>query len=125
MGTYYIHVLDRDKKTAGKPVKVDVFDPAQIKVAKLGDIILGQDNHVRVDTSKAGEGTLSVAIRAAGQEVEHAVHEFEDREDPESGGGRSFDVSFYPTMAIAHKLDIKYNGIPVTTSPIEAKVSWR
>jgi hypothetical protein len=25
-------------------------------------------------------------------------------------------------MAIPHKLDIKYNGLPVTTSPMEAKV---
>ena len=33
-----------------------------------------------------------------------------------------YDILFYPTMAIPHKLDIKYNGLPVTTSPMEAKV---
>jgi len=33
-----------------------------------------------------------------------------------------FDILFYPTMAIPHKLDIKYNGLPVTTTPMEAKV---
>ena len=33
-----------------------------------------------------------------------------------------YDILFYPTMAIPHKLDIKYNGLPVTASPMEAKV---
>ena len=36
-----------------------------------------------------------------------------------------FDILFYPSMAIPHKLDIKYNGLPVTTSPMEAKVTLR
>jgi hypothetical protein len=35
-----------------------------------------------------------------------------------------YDILFYPTMAIPHKLDIKYNGLPVTTSPMEAKVLY-
>ena len=33
----------------------------------------GQENKVRVDTSQAGEGALSVNIRAAGQEVRHSI----------------------------------------------------
>ncbi len=35
--------------------------------------ISGQENKVRVDTSQAGEGALSVNIRAAGQEVRHSI----------------------------------------------------
>ena len=50
VGKYSIHVLDKDQNTAGKPVKVDVFDPNMIKLSKIGDAVLGQDNRIRVDT---------------------------------------------------------------------------
>ena len=43
-------MLDKDQNTAGKPVKVDVFDPNMIKLSKIGDAVLGQDNRIRVDT---------------------------------------------------------------------------
>ena len=36
-------------------------------------VFVGQENKVRVDTSQAGEGALSVNIRAAGQEVRHSI----------------------------------------------------
>ena len=42
VGVYSIHVLDKDQNVAGKPIKVDVFDPAMIKLSKIGDVVLGQ-----------------------------------------------------------------------------------
>jgi hypothetical protein len=42
VGVYIIRVLDQENCTAGDPISVDVFDPAMIKVSKLGDITLGQ-----------------------------------------------------------------------------------
>ena len=50
VGKYSIHVLDSEQNTAGKPIKVDVFDPNMIKLSKIGDAVLGQDNRIRVDT---------------------------------------------------------------------------
>ena len=52
VGKYAIHVLDSEQNTAGKPIKVDVFDPNMIKLSKIGDAVLGQDNRIRVDTGK-------------------------------------------------------------------------
>ena len=52
VGMYSIHVLDKEQNTAGKPVKVGVFDPSMIKLSKIGDAVLGQDNRIRVDTGK-------------------------------------------------------------------------
>ena len=52
VGKYSIHVLDSEQNTAGKPIKVDVFDPNMIKLSKIGDAVLGQDNRIRVDTGK-------------------------------------------------------------------------
>ena len=63
----------------------------------------------------AGEGALSVTIRAAGQEVKHSIQDLANGQ---------FDILFYPTMAIPHKFDVKYNGLPITSSPVEAKVGW-
>merc|ERR550532_1606318 len=99
--------------TAGDPITVNVFYPSQIRLSKLGDVVLGQENKVRVDTSSAGEGALSVQIRAAGQEVKHSIQDLANGQ---------FDILFYPTMAIPHKFDVKYNGLPITSSPVEAKV---
>ena len=64
-------------------------------------------------TAHAGEGALSVTIRAAGQEVKHSIQDLANGQ---------FDILFYPTMAIPHKFDVKYNGLPITSSPVEAKV---
>ena len=64
-------------------------------------------------TAQAGEGALSVQIRAAGQEVNHSIQDLANGQ---------YDILFYPTMAIPHKFDVKYNGLPITSSPIEAKV---
>lgn len=113
VGTYSIHILDSQMNTAGEPITINVFDPSQIRLSKLGDVVLGQENKVRVDTSNAGEGALSVSIRAAGQEVRHTIQDLANGQ---------YDILFYPTMAIVHKLDIKYNGLPITSNPIETKV---
>ena len=94
-----------DKKTR--------FENLLKTLSKLIDVFFFQFKKVRVDTSNAGEGALSVSIRAAGQEVRHTIQDLANGQ---------YDVLFYPTMAIVHKLDIKYNGLPITSNPIETKV---
>ena len=44
-----------------------------LRECKTWIFLTGQENKVRVDTSQAGEGALSVNIRAAGQEVRHSI----------------------------------------------------
>lgn len=52
----------------------------------------------------AGRGTLSVGVRAAGQDVKHSIRDL---------GGGLYKVLFYPRAPIPHKVDVRYNGIPV------------
>lgn len=52
----------------------------------------------------AGRGTLSVGVRAAGQDVKHSIRDL---------GGGLYKVLFYPRAPIPHKVDIRYNGVPV------------
>ncbi|XP_040577055.1 filamin-A [Lepeophtheirus salmonis] len=113
VGTHVIRMLDDNFRTVGNPHRVDVFDPKRIRVTKVGTAILGEESKVNVDTSAAGRGALSVIIRAAGQEVRHSIRDLAD--------GR-YEILYYPQMAISHKLDIKYNGYPITSGPLEVKV---
>lgn len=55
-------------------------------------------------TAAAGRGTLSVGVRAAGQDVKHSIRDL---------GGGLYKVLFYPRAPIPHKVDVRYNGIPV------------
>ena len=93
VGPYTIHVLDAEMNTAGEAITVHVFDPSQIRLSKLNEVVMGQENKFRVDTSNAGEGALSVSIRAAGQEVRHSIQDLANGQ---------YDVLFYPTMAIGN-----------------------
>eukprot|EP00096_Caligus_rogercresseyi_P013172 TRINITY_DN5849_c0_g1_i1.p1 TRINITY_DN5849_c0_g1~~TRINITY_DN5849_c0_g1_i1.p1 ORF type:complete len:945 (-),score=251.50 TRINITY_DN5849_c0_g1_i1:1000-3834(-) len=113
VGTHVIRMLDHNLRTVGNPHRVDVFDPKRIRVTKVGSAVLGEESKVNVDTSAAGRGALSVIIRAAGQEVRHSIRDLAD--------GR-YEILYYPQMAIAHRLDIKYNGYPITSGPLEVKV---
>ena len=58
-----------------------------------------------MDASQAGRGTLSVSVRAAGQEVKHSIRDV---------GSGQYEVIFTPKVAIPHKVDVKYNSVPVT-----------
>lgn len=52
----------------------------------------------------AGRGSLSVGVRAAGQDVKHSIRDL---------GGGHYKVLFYPRAPIPHKVDVRYNGVPV------------
>ena len=42
VGPYTINILDAESNTAGEPIVVDVFDPSNIKLSKLGDVVMSQ-----------------------------------------------------------------------------------
>lgn len=45
-----------------------------------------------------------MGVRAAGQDVKHSIRDL---------GGGLYKVLFYPRAPIPHKVDVRYNGIPV------------
>lgn len=55
-----------------------------------------------MDASGAGRGVLSASVRAAGQEVKHAVHELD---------AGQYQVVYHPKLAVPHRIDLKYNGL--------------
>lgn len=66
-----------------------------------------------IDTMKAGKGTLSVAVKAGGTEIEHSITDL---------GKGQFDVSFVPLMTIPHKLEVKFNNLVVRNVDTVLKV---
>ena len=70
----------------------------------VSECFSGQECALRVDASNAGRGSLSVGVRAAGQEVKHSIRDL---------GSGLYQVLFYPKAPIPHKVDVRYNNVPV------------
>ena len=87
---------------------INVYDPSKIQVQMSGIPVVDDNNNFVIDTAGAGKGALSVSIKSAnGEEVRHSIRDI--------GHGR-FEVTYYPTVPIAHRLDIKYNGNTVPSA---------
>ena len=80
---------------------------------KLRDAIAQAGKKDIVDTASAGKGALSIAIKAAGQDVKHSIRDI--------GQGR-FELTYIPNLPIPHKLDLKYNNCAISKKAFEVQV---
>ncbi|EEC09954.1 conserved hypothetical protein [Ixodes scapularis] len=101
VGLYRVEVLHGGSPISGKPFVVEVCDPSRVKVVDIEDGIVGRSQTFRVDTTRAGHGTLNVVITAGGREVRNNIRE--------SGPG-VYKVSYVPKSDLPHKIDVYYNG---------------
>ncbi|XP_072935942.1 filamin-A isoform X1 [Epargyreus clarus] len=106
VGTHLIDVSIADDKLAAGPLVAKVYDSSLIKVTDVGNAIVGQQCQFRVDASAAGEGQLEISINEG--EVPNHVQVV--------GGGRCL-VFWRPETPTPHRVDIKFNGEPVPSSP--------
>ena len=109
LGTHNIAVAINNKNTPSSPYKCEVFDPKSVKVTDIGPVVIGTECSLTVDVADAGHGALSVSVKTSGQEVKHSIRDM-------SRG--QYQIIYYPQLATAHKVDIKYNGLTVADSPI-------
>ncbi|KAG7158756.1 Filamin-A-like 5 [Homarus americanus] len=113
VGSYSVAVLHQGAPISGTPYTVEAADPRKVNLQPSGDCFSSQECALKVDASGAGRGTLSVGVRAAGQDVKHSIRDL---------GGGLYKVLFYPRAPIPHKVDIRYNGVPVQGGPFEVSV---
>nr|XP_045601850.1 filamin-A-like isoform X1 [Procambarus clarkii] len=113
VGSYGVAVLHQGAPITGTPYTVEAADPRRVALQPAGDCFSTHECALKVDASGAGRGTLSVGVRAAGQDVKHSIRDL---------GGGLYKVLFYPRAPIPHKLDIRYNGVPVQGGPLEVSV---
>lgn len=67
-----------------------------------------------VNTIGAGSGALTVKVRAAGNEVKHVIREVEPG---------IYQAVYHPTLAIPHRIHVRYNGMNVAGCPLEVNVT--
>ena len=114
LGTHTVTASLRGDPVGGPGgYKVEVFDPQSVRITDIGPAVIGQEASLTVDVSGAGQGALSVAVRTGGQDVKHSIRDM-------SRG--QYQVLYYPALATAHKVDIKYNGLAVAGSPVAVQV---
>merc|ERR1719445_2522459 len=109
LGTHNIVVSQAGKNIPASPFKCEVFDPKSVRVIDIGPVVIGSECSLTVDVADAGHGALSVMVKTSGQEVKHSIRDM-------SRG--QYQILYYPELATAHKVDIKYNGLTVADSPI-------
>lgn len=97
-------VLHQNAPISGTPYLVEAADPTKVHLQPTSQCFSGQECGLRVDASGAGRGSLSVGVKAAGQDIKHSIRDL---------GGGMYQVLFYPRIPIPHKVDVRYNGIPV------------
>ncbi|GBP23056.1 Filamin-A [Eumeta japonica] len=106
VGTHLVEVSIGGDKLAAGPLVAKVYDASLIRVTDLGNAIVGQQCQFKVDASAAGEGQLEISINEG--EVPNHVQVV--------GGGRCL-VFWRPETATPHRVDIKFNGEAVPSSP--------
>ncbi|CAG0907410.1 unnamed protein product, partial [Cyprideis torosa] len=104
IGLHRIEVYHRGHIISKTPFVVEVADPSKVKVLGIKEGQVGKDSVFKVDSSKAGRGTLTIAVKAAGQEVKHSLRDV---------GWGSHEVIFTPSIPVIHLLTVQYNGIPL------------
>ena len=109
LGTHNIDIQVSGRPIPASPFKCEVFDPRSVRVTDIGPCEIGSECSLTVDVADAGHGALSVQVKTSGQEVKHSIRDM-------SRG--QYQVLYYPQLATAHKVDIKYNGLTVADSPI-------
>lgn len=113
VGPYSITVLHNGTPIATSPFVVESCDPRLVTVEVINECVAGSECGLRVNTAEAGHGALRVGVRAAGQDVKHSIRDL---------GAGIYQVLFYPKAPVPHKIDVRYNGIPIRTNTFEVPV---
>ncbi|XP_068086528.1 filamin-A isoform X1 [Anabrus simplex] len=113
VGLHTITVFHNEQPITKQPFSVEVFDPRQAKVVDMEEAFCHRAATFKVDTLDAGHGVLSATVRAAGQEVKHAIRQLDE--------GR-YEVVYHPKLAVPHRVDVKYNGLHIAGCPFEVAV---
>lgn len=113
VGVHQVWVRNGGLAAADNPFDVEVFDPGQACITHVSEAVCNQPTNFTVDMSRAGRGTLSVSVKAAGRDVKAAVRDI---------GHNRHEVSFLPSICTPHRVDVKLNGLHISGCPMEIAV---
>lgn len=115
VGNYAVNIVDRDTRSIIGTRSVNVFDPARVKIIEVSEAVCNRSATISLSIFDAGKGTLTALVRCANLEVPHSIR------GPSKSG--HWEIVYHPTRVAPHKVNIMYNGVPVSRKPIEINVA--
>ncbi|KAL9919065.1 filamin-type immunoglobulin domains fbug isoform 2-T4 [Glossina fuscipes fuscipes] len=114
VGGHSINVEYNGFPVQGTPFLAKSYDATKVVVGSVSRGTVGRSVQFTVDAGDAGEGNLEITISAKGQNIPTQVH-------PQ--GSAKFSVSFVPTEACEHTINVSFNKMPVPGCPITVNIS--
>lgn len=114
VGTYVVQFFDIESRTLITTKTLHIFDPKFIKISDVGEAVCNRPSIIALSISEAGKGSLSALVRCGSTEVPHSIR------GPSKNG--LYEIVYQPTRVAPHKINIFYNGVPVTSKAIEINV---
>lgn len=114
IGTYLIQFFDIESRTLVTTKTLHVFDPALIKITEVGEAVCNRPSIIALSIYDVGKGSLSALVRCGSTEVAHSIR------GPSKNG--SYEIVYQPIRVAPHKINIFYNGVPVSSKAIEINV---
>ncbi|KAL0280862.1 UNVERIFIED_CONTAM: hypothetical protein PYX00_002026 [Menopon gallinae] len=112
-GIHQITVFHNEQPINKQPFTVGVYNPAAVHILDLEQGFTNRATTFKVDSSEAGPGNLGVSIKAAGNPVKYSLRTVAEG---------LHEITFHPTIAVPHKIDVKYNGLHINGCPMELPV---
>ncbi|GMT33922.1 hypothetical protein PFISCL1PPCAC_25219, partial [Pristionchus fissidentatus] len=114
VGSYQVDVSHGGEAIAGSPFTAKAYDVRQVKLTPCEAAQLGRPCHFSIDAANAGAGNMEIIVSVDKKNVPNFV---------QSEGQARFRVSFTPQEEKPHTISVKFNGVPVTGSPMICEVS--
>lgn len=114
IGTYVVNIIDRESRSIIGTRTVNVFDPSLVKIVEVGEAVCHRPATIGVSIYDAGQGTLTAMVRCGAVEVPHSIR------GPSKLG--IWEIVYHPNRVAPHKINIMYNGVPISAKPLEITV---
>lgn len=109
-GSYTIRFLDRETRSVVSTRNINVFNASMVKILEVGQAHCNQPATIAVSIAESGVGTLSALVKCGALEVAHSIRQSKNA---------VWEVVYHPTRIAPHKVTLMFNGIPISTKPIE------
>ena len=113
VGIYKLEVFYDATPVTKTPFHIHVCDPSKVRLINVDDGVVGREQTFRVDSTRAGKGDLTIAIKTGEKPIMTNVKELT------SG---IYSVSFIPPIDRPHKIDVRFNGYAIPSCPIVVDV---
>lgn len=113
IGNYTISFVDRETRSVLSTRNINVFNSMMVKIVEVGTAYCHRPATIAVSLAEAGTGTLSALVKCGVLEVAHSIRQSKNS---------LWEVVYHPTRIAPHKVTLMFNGIPISTKPIEIMV---